>query len=194
METKLILKPDSIDIGSRRLELVLDDITNLEVDAIVNAANSKLAGGSGVDGAIHRRGGTEIMKETREKYPSGCKTGYAVASNAGNLKAKYVFHAVGPNWFKYPNRFDLLESTYSSCLKLAVELNCQSVAFPSISTGAYGYPIKESSVAAIKTAGDFLRSIDKTNSPLQLIRFSLFSEKDLDLYHESLNNYHKNFS
>jgi O-acetyl-ADP-ribose deacetylase (regulator of RNase III) len=179
----------AVNIGSRRLELVLDDITNHEIDAIVNAANSQLAGGFGVDGAIHRRGGAEIMKETREKYPLGCETGSAVASNAGNLKAKYVFHAVGPRWFEHPNRFDLLASAYSSCLKLAVELECQSVAFPSISTGDFGYPVKESSVVAIKTVCDFLKSISETNIPLKLIRFSLFSEKDLNLYHEAINKY-----
>ncbi|MDR1289956.1 MAG: macro domain-containing protein [Planctomycetaceae bacterium] len=180
-----------VNIGSRQLEFVLDDITNHEVDAIVNAANSQLAGGFGVDGAIHRRGGAEIMKETREQYPLGCETGSAVASNAGNLKAKYVFHAVGPRWFDHPNRFDLLSSAYNSCLKLAVELDCQSVAFPSISTGDFGYPVKESSVVAIKTVGDFLQSIAGTNIPLKFIRFSLFSEKDLAHYCEAANNYCK---
>lgn len=178
-----------VEIYSYQLELVLGDITIQEVDAIVNAANPYLEGGGGVDGAIHRKGGPAIMKETREKYPSGCKTGAAVPSNAGNLKAKYIFHAVGPCWYVQPDRFDLLSSTYNSCLKLAIELNCKSVVFPSISTGSYGYPIKESSVTAVNTIGDFFRSIQGQNTPLEFVRFSLFSEQDFTAYHNAIDKY-----
>ncbi|MDR2169693.1 MAG: macro domain-containing protein [Planctomycetaceae bacterium] len=180
-----------VNVSLRRLELVLGDITEQAVDVIVNAANRRLAGGGGVDGAIHRCGGAAIMKETREKYPDGCKTGSAVASNAGNLKAKYVFHAVGPNWYYEPDRFDLLGLAYGSCLKLAVNLGCRSVVFPSISTGSYGYPIAESSVVAIKTVGDFLKSVDGVNSSLEFVRFCLFSESDFAVYRESVDNYCK---
>jgi len=179
---------ETLKIGPRRLELVLDDITNQHVHAIVNAANSQLAGGFGVDGAIHRRGGPAIMKETRERYPFGCQTGSAVPSNGGNLNARYVFHAVGPRWFDDPHRFDLLQSTYSRCLELAVELNCQSIAFPSISTGDFGFPVHESADVAIKTICEFLQSLFETNSdlPLECVRFCLFSEKDLACYQQSV--------
>ena len=173
-----------VNINHCRLELVRADITEQEVDAIVNAANSSLAGGGGVDGAVHRRGGPSIMRETDEKYPEGCPTGSAVATGAGNLKAKYIFHAVGPRWGGgNRNEPDLLQNAYRSCLELAVQHDCRLIAFPSISTGIYGFPITLAAPIAIQTVIDFLN--EKKNK-LELVRFCLFSDADLDVYSKAL--------
>ena len=160
-----------VEINGQTLELQQGDVTRQEVDAIVNAANSQLAGGGGVDGAIHRRGGPAIMAETKAKYPDGCPTGSAVTSGAGNLGARYVIHAVGPIWRGgNQGEADLLASAYRRCLELAVENECQSVAFPSLSTGAYGYPIDQAARVALRTAIDFLNEQGKP----ELVRFVLF--------------------
>lgn len=165
------------------LELAQGDVTKQEVDAIVNAANSHLAGGGGVDGAIHRAGGPAIMEETRRRYPEGCPTGSAVISGAGNLPAKYVIHAVGPVWRGgTQGEGDLLASAYRTCLALAAEHDCQSIAFPSLSTGAYGYPVEEASRIALTTAVEFLK--DRQQPPL--VRFVLFSKGDFDIFAQSL--------
>ena len=162
-----------VEFGNCRVELVQGDITEQQVDAIVNAANSRLAGGGGVDGAIHRAAGPTLMKETREKYPDGCPTGQAVATSAGNLKARYVFHAVGPVWRGGQHgEPDLLKSAYRRCLELAVEHGCTSIAFPAISTGVYGYPMDRAAQDALETVRDFLLE----NGKPQLVRFVLFSE------------------
>ena len=125
-------------VNGQTLELCQGDITLQEVDAIVNAANSRLMGGGGVDGAIHRRGGPSIMEETDAKYPNGCPTGSAVISAAGELPARHVIHAVGPVWNGGARgEAELLAGAYRRCLELAVEQGCRSVAFPSLSTGAY---------------------------------------------------------
>jgi len=173
-----------LNISNCRIELIRGDITEQEVDAIVNAANASLAGGGGVDGAIHRCGGSAIMSETDEKYPSGCPTGSAVASGAGNLKAKFVFHAVGPRWKGgSANEPALLQSAYRTCLELAVKHNCRSIAFPSISTGIYGFPIQQAAPLAIQTVIDFLQN---NPEPLRLVRFCLFSDADLEVYSKAL--------
>ena len=174
------------DINHCRIELIRADITEQEVDAIVNAANASLAGGGGVDGAIHRRGGPTIMQETNVKYPSGCPTGNAVASGAGNLKAKFVFHAVGPRWGGgNRNEPELLQNAYRTCLELAVEHDCRSIAFPSISTGTYGFPIDRAAPLALQTVVDFL---NEKKTTLELVRFCLFSDADLDVYERVLNH------
>jgi O-acetyl-ADP-ribose deacetylase (regulator of RNase III) len=162
-----------ITIHHATLELVLGDITLSEVDAIVNAANSQLAGGGGVDGAIHCRGGTNIMEETARRYPKGCPTGSAVISTAGDLDAKFVIHAVGPVW-KGGQRgeADLLASAYRRSLELAHENDCRSVAFPALSAGAYRFPIDQASRIAIRTAIDFQQ---KNDAPA-LVQFVLFTE------------------
>lgn len=153
------------------IELRQGDITNEATDAIVNAANSRLAGGGGVDGAIHRRGGPAIMAETRQKYPNGCPTGSAVLSGAGNLKARYVIHAVGPIWQGGGRgEAELLASAYRRSLELAVQSGCQSVAFPALSTGAYGYPMREAARVALSTVIEFLNQHAKP----ALVRFVLF--------------------
>lgn len=126
-----------ITINGRRLELVQGDVVAQQVDAIVNAANSRLAGGGGVDGAIHRAGGPIIMDETRRRYPAGCPTGSAVISSAGNLPSKYVIHAVGPVWNGGRHGEEqLLASAYLAALELAVEHACRSAALSALSTGA----------------------------------------------------------
>ena len=161
------------------LELVQGDVTQQHVDAIVNAANSRLAGGGGVDGAIHRAGGPTIMEETSRRYPDGCPTGSAVISGAGNLPAKYVIHAVGPVYRDGRHgEGDLLASAYRKCLDVAVEQACESIAFPSLSTGAYRYPIADASRIALSTAFEFLKEHEQP----RLVRFVLFSKRDYDTF------------
>lgn len=168
------------------LELVLGDITQQDVDAIVNAANSRLAGGGGVDGAIHRAGGPSIMEETRRRYPDGCPTGSAVITAAGNLRAKYVIHAVGPFW-SGGNRgeAELLASAYRTSLELAAAHDCASIALPALSTGAYRYPIDAAAKIAVKTAADFLGKLEGAQ-PLALVRFALFSSDVLHAFEAAL--------
>ena len=169
-------------IGNTILELVQGDITQQEVDAIVNAANSGLAGGGGVDGAIHRAGGPSIMEECRPL--GGCPTGQAKATGAGNLKAKWVIHAVGPVYDMHGARAaDLLASAYRSSLQVAVEKGCASIAFPSLSTGAYRYPLHEAAPIALGTIIDFLKS--QTHN-LKLVRFVLFDQKALNAYEKAM--------
>lgn len=158
-------------IGRAAIELHQGDITDERVDAIVNAANQQLAGGGGVDGAIHRRGGPAIMEETNRLYRHGCPTGSAVISGAGNLAAKYVIHAVGPVWQGgAAGEAELLANAYRRSLELAVEHKCASVAFPSLSTGAYGFPIDQASRVALPTVRDFLLEHEAP----ALVRFVLF--------------------
>jgi O-acetyl-ADP-ribose deacetylase (regulator of RNase III) len=158
-------------IGPCTLELVIGDITQQDTDAIVNAANSRLAGGGGVDGAIHRAGGPSIMAETRQHYPQGCPTGEAVITGAGNLPARYVIHTVGPIWAGgRQGEAELLASAYRRSLEVALAHNCQSVAFPSLSTGAYGYPMDQAARTALRTVLDFLH----TRQQPTLVRFVLF--------------------
>ena len=158
-------------IGACRLELLQGDITRQQVDAIVNAANSQLAGGGGVDGAIHRAGGPALMSETDSKYPDGCPTGSAVATQGGNLPARSVFHAVGPVWRGgQENESDLLRSAFEKCLELAIEHQCDSLAFPAISTGVYGYPKDLAAEVSLQTIRDFLQ----TRQAPKLVRMVLF--------------------
>ena len=162
-----------VQINDQTLELAQSDITLQEVDAIVNAANSRLAGGGGVDGAIHHRGGPGIKDETDKTYPDGCPTGSAVISGAGNLAAKHVIHAVGPIWRGgNSGEADLLAGAYRRSLELAVEHGCGSIAFPALSTGAYGYPMDQAARVALQTAIDFLKQQGKP----PLVRFVLFGE------------------
>src|SRR5690349_7442123 len=139
MSTRFVVRPGT---PGAVIELVQGDITDQATDAIVNAANSALAGGSGVDGAIHRRGGPSLMAETRKRYPAGCATGDAVITGGGNLAAKHVVHAVGPVYRDgRRGEPELLASAYRSSLEAAAAAGCRSISFPSISTGAYGYPL-----------------------------------------------------
>ena len=162
-----------VSINGQTLELVQGDITLQEVDGIVNAANCQLAGGGGVDGAIHRRGGRTIMEETDRRYPGGCPTGEAVISGAGNLSAKYVIHTVGPVWSGgHRGEPELLASAYHRCLEVAVENACRSLAFPSLSTGVYRYPVDQAARIALTTVKQFL---EEHGTP-ELVRFVLFTE------------------
>jgi O-acetyl-ADP-ribose deacetylase (regulator of RNase III) len=160
-------------IAGRTIELCQGDITEQVVDVIVNAANSRLAGGGGVDGAIHRRGGPEIKSETDRRYAQGCPTGSAVISGAGRLSAKYVVHAVGPVWAGGRSGEDqLLASAYRRSLELADQHGAKSIALPALSTGAYGYPLDLGSRVALAAAFEFLEQAKS----LELVRFVLFGE------------------
>lgn len=158
-------------IGVSLLELVQGNIVSQQVDVLVNAANSQLAGGGGVDGAIHRAAGPEIMAETRARYPLGCPTGDAVVTGAGKLPVKFIFHAVGPIWRGGLNHeTELLRSAYRRCLELMVQHDCRSIAFPSLSTGAYRFPID---LAAEHAIDEVRQSLLARTEELS-IRFVLF--------------------
>jgi O-acetyl-ADP-ribose deacetylase (regulator of RNase III) len=159
------------------------DITTLRVDAVVNAANQHLAGGGGVDGAIHRAAGPELMRELSERY-QGCPTGSAVITAAGRLDARHVIHAVGPRWRDGEHgEPDLLRSAYRTAFGLAADHGCASVAAPSISTGIYGFPIALAAPIAVQAALDALQEGD---TPLREITFALFSPADLDVFARAL--------
>jgi O-acetyl-ADP-ribose deacetylase (regulator of RNase III) len=162
------------------LVLLRGTIVDVQVDAIVNAANSALAGGGGVDGAIHRAAGPSLMEECRKI--GGCLTGRAVATSAGRLKAKYVFHAVGPIYGHHRDAAQLLASAYQSCLDLAEQYQIASIAFPSISTGVYGYPLKEAAPIVLQTVLDHI----KQPTSLQQVMFVLFSNDDYGIYEQNL--------
>ena len=170
-------------IGKARVLLVQGDITEMDTDAIVNAANSSLMGGGGVDGAIHRKGGPKILEECKRiratEWPNGLPTGKAVITTGGNLKAKYVIHTVGPVWRGGTRgEPELLAEAYRNSLKLAVSKGLKTVAFPSISTGAYGYPIEKACKVALATVKEFLEKEDK----LDKVVFVLFTARDLEVY------------
>jgi O-acetyl-ADP-ribose deacetylase (regulator of RNase III) len=167
-------------INGVTLALLRGNIVDVEVDAIANAANSALAGGGGVDGAIHRAGGPTIMAECRKI--GGCPTGSAVATTAGKLKAKYVFHAVGPIYRGGEEDARLLASAYQSCLNLAEQHKVKSIAFPSLSTGIYGYPLDEAAPIALKTV---IEHIKKPTS-LQQVVFVLFGGDSYAAFEKAL--------
>ena len=169
-------------INETKIELVRGDITHQATEAIVNAANSGLSGGGGVDGAIHRAGGPQIMTECRKI--GGCPTGEAVITSGGNLKAKFVIHAVGPIYRNgVSGEANLLANAYRNSLKRAVENNVHSIAFPSLSTGAYRFPVRDAARIAIGEIKRFLREEDHE---IQLVRFVLFDERTLDAYENAL--------
>src|SRR6266446_2750956 len=164
----------------RLLKLVVGDITRVTADAIVNAANSALAGGGGVDGAIHRAGGPSIMAECRKI--DGCPTGSAVATTAGKLPAKYVFHAVGPIYRGGSEDERLLASAYQSCLDLAEQYKVESIAFPSLSTGVYGYPLELAAPIALRT---IIEHIKKPTS-LKQVMMVLYGDRAYQAFEEAL--------
>ncbi len=170
-----------IEIAGGTLELVQGDITREATEAVANAANSALAGGGGVDGAIHRAGGPSIMAELREKY-RGCPTGSAVITSGGALAAKWVLHAVGPRWRGRSEDAVLLAGAYRACLDLCVSHRIGSVAFPSISTGIYGYPVADAATIALGVVADHLQ---KSDFP-KLVRFVLYDGATLAAYDRAL--------
>lgn len=171
-------------VASALLELVEGDIVTQDVDAIVNAANSSLLGGGGVDGAIHRAGGPEILAECREL--GGCATGDAKITTGGRLPARFVIHTVGPVYLREgaTRAAELLASAYRRSLEVAAENNLQSVACPSISTGAYGYPLEDAALVALETVMDYLTGHD--GGVVHLVRFVLFGRRASAIYEKSL--------
>ena len=171
----------SLQIGLSQLQLIIGNITQIHVDAIVNAANSALAGGGGVDGAIHRAGGPAIMLELDviRNEQGGCPTGSAVATFAGRLPARFVFHAVGPRYRDGRHgESTLLASCYTTCLNMAAARDLQTISFPSISTGIYGYPIKEAAEIALRSVSDWLAA----HSTIRTVKLVQFSQGDHDIY------------
>ncbi|HEY3686397.1 MAG TPA: O-acetyl-ADP-ribose deacetylase [Streptosporangiaceae bacterium] len=166
-----------------RIELVNGDITVQRVDAVVNAANSGLLGGGGVDGAIHRRGGRAILDACRAlragSLPDGLPTGQAVATTAGNLAARWVIHTVGPVYSRSADRSDLLASCYRESLRVADELGARSVAFPAVSAGIYGWPLDDAARIAVATVAGARTSVDD-------VRFVLFGDAAYDAFRQAL--------
>jgi len=168
-------------IGQARLELLQGDITGQDTDAIVNAANRSLLGGGGVDGAIHRAAGPQLLAECRTL--GGCETGDAKITKGYKLKARHVIHTVGPIYHSAGKKApEQLGSCYRRSLEVASENKLKSVAFPSISTGAYGYPLEEAAPIALKTVTDYLKS----HPDVQLVRFVLFGNDAYQAYEKAL--------
>jgi len=170
-------------VGKTKVRILRGDITEQDTDAVVNAANRSLMGGGGVDGAIHRKGGPKILEECKKiretEWPEGLPTGKAVITTGGNLKARYVIHTVGPVWRGGSHgEPELLAEAYRNSLKLAVSKGLKTIAFPAISTGAYGYPIEEASRIALRTVREFLEREDG----LDEVVFVLFTGSSLKVY------------
>jgi len=178
-----------VDNSSSKIEIIRGDITKQKVDAIVNAANSSLMGGGGVDGAIHRAGGPAILEECKKivSQQGGCQTGDAVITTGGNLPAKFVIHTVGPVWKGGKNNEpEKLSNCYKNSLRLAVENNLETIAFPNISTGIYGYPKKEAAQIAVATVSKYLHA-RQNGSSIRKVYFVCFDEENFHLYQSLLN-------
>lgn len=170
-----------MQLGTLQVEVVLADITTLDVDAIVNAANTSLLGGGGVDGAIHRAAGSGLLQECRTL--GGARTGEAKVTGGYNLPAKYVIHTPGPVWHGGGSReAELLAACWRNCLQLAAQNHCRSIAFPSISTGVYRFPITQAAAIAIEQIKDFSVSPSTLNS----IIICCFSPEDQQVYQQTL--------
>lgn len=165
------------------------DITKTEVDAVVNAANSSLLGGGGVDGSIHRRGGEEILTECRrlreERFPDGLPAGRAVATTAGRLPARWVIHTVGPVYSKEEDRSETLASCYRESLRTAADLGASTVAFPAISAGAYGWPLADAARLAVRT---IVAMSDEVNGAIREVVFVPFGEEAEKAFRSALEN------
>jgi O-acetyl-ADP-ribose deacetylase (regulator of RNase III) len=163
--------------------LMQGDITEQEVDAVVNAANSSLMGGGGVDGAIHRKGGPAILAECKriraEQHPEGLPTGHAVSTTAGTLPARWVIHTVGPVYAKSEDRSQLLASCHIEALGVADGLGAETVAFPAISTGVYGYPLEEAAPVAV-------RAVQEADTKVREVRFVLFDRAAFEAFERAL--------
>jgi O-acetyl-ADP-ribose deacetylase len=166
-----------------RITLARGDITEQNVDAVVNAANSSLLGGGGVDGAIHRKGGPAILQACKEvrrtRFPDGLPTGQAVATTAGELPSRWVIHTVGPVYDRVDEPARLLAACHAEALHVADELGAKTVAFPAISTGVFGYPVEEAASVAVDAVRDARTSVDE-------VRFVLFDDEAFDAFHRAL--------
>jgi O-acetyl-ADP-ribose deacetylase (regulator of RNase III) len=166
-----------------RITLARGDITEQNVDAVVNAANSSLLGGGGVDGAIHRKGGPAILEACKEvrrtRFPDGLPTGQAVATTAGELPSRWVIHTVGPVYERVDEPARLLAACHAEALHVADELGAKTVAFPAISTGVFGYPVEEAASVAVDAVRDARTSVDE-------VRFVLFDDEAFDAFHRAL--------
>ncbi|MCE7009540.1 O-acetyl-ADP-ribose deacetylase [Kibdelosporangium philippinense] len=171
-------------VSARNIQLVQGDITEQETDVVVNAANSSLLGGGGVDGAIHRKGGPEILADCRalraSKYGRGLPTGQAVATTAGRLPAKWVVHTVGPVWSKDEDRSDLLAACHSNSLQVADSLGAKTIAFPAISTGIFRWPVKSAAEIALTTV------LATETSSITAVRFVLFDAAAFEVFNDAL--------
>ncbi|GAA4440026.1 O-acetyl-ADP-ribose deacetylase [Pontibacter saemangeumensis] len=173
-------------MADTKIEVQQGDITKIEVDAVVNAANSSLLGGGGVDGAIHRAGGPAILEECKQirARQGGCDTGEAVITTGGNLPAQYVIHTVGPVWSGGNSRGpELLANCYNNSLRIASEKQLQSIAFPNISTGIYGYPKPKAAQVAVQAVKDYIKN---NVTSLQRVIFVCFDAENLKLYERLL--------
>jgi len=170
---------------SAKIEVISGDITKLKVDVIVNAANSSLMGGGGVDGAIHRAGGPEILEACKKivAQQGSCKTGESVITTAGKLPAQFVIHTVGPAWRGgNTDERSKLASCYKNSLQLAINNRCKTIAFPNISTGIYGFPKREAAIIAVKTVKDFLQD----NQDIDKVAFVCFDEENFEYIQKEL--------
>lgn len=171
--------------NSTQIEAILSDITKIKVDAIVNAANSSLLGGGGVDGAIHRAGGPAILEECKKivARQGGCKTGEAVITTAGNLPANFVIHTVGPVWNGgNKQEQEKLANCYKNSLQLAIEHNCRTIAFPNISTGVYRFPKDKAAMISASTVADYLNHV----SSIHKVFFVCFDPENFELIQSEL--------
>ncbi len=178
--------PSNYEPTTQMIEVIQGDITRLEVDAIVNAANSSLLGGGGVDGAIHRAGGSAILEECKviRALQGGCMPGQAVITTAGKLPAQKVIHTVGPVWHGgQQQEAETLASCYTSSLNVAIQNNLKTIAFPNISTGVYGYPKKEAATLAVETVRSF---INQHPDALEQVIFVCFEADNAALYRKLL--------
>ncbi len=185
MKVEKEMNGDEFQVGKAKIYLFQGDITEQDTNAIVNVANSTLMGGRGVDGLIHRKGGPKILEECKRikamKWPNGLPTGRAVITSGGNLKARHVIHTVGPIWCEgNQDEPELLAEAYRNSLRLAVSNGLETIAFPSISTGAYRYPIEKASRIALATVKEFLEKENKLSKAI----FVLFTKNDLEIYKE----------
>ena len=172
-------------LNSCKFQIVQGDITQASVDAVVNAANSIMLGGGGVDGAIHKAAGPELLEACKKVKPENgirCPTGEARITDAGNLKAKYVIHTVGPVYSGSDRDKELLKNSYNNSLALAAQNGIKSISFPAISTGIFGYPLKEAAAEAISTVIKFL----KENNEVKLVRFVLFDQESFETHKDEL--------
>jgi len=178
-----------VEVNGTKVSMIQGDITKRITDAIVNAANSSLMGGGGVDGAIHRAGGPAILEECKQivARQGRLSTGKAVTTTGGNLKARYVIHTVGPVWHGGSGKeAELLRSAYYECLRLATENELASISFSSISTGAYAYPVDEAAKTAVDTVGSFLKG---QATSLKEVMFVLFDSRTYQSYCSALRTY-----